>query len=120
MPREKGPSRSTSSGGVVFFEPGRARKDLIRDVALEWFRIQPREARAAAKQLNELYKAQYNKRTGGWRNTDAGGYTKIRMPTTLFQLMRRIVDPKWGDDDKDLIELAREFPDMIPTNLRKL
>jgi hypothetical protein len=118
MPREKRASDRESSGGLIIFEPGRARKDLIKEVALAWFEIQPREARAAAEQLRELHKHQYNKRTGGWRNTDEYGFTKIRLPATLMQLLRRIVDPKWGDDDKDLIELCRMFPDMIPSNLR--
>jgi len=119
MPLEKRHGSPELCTGITIFEPGRARKDKIRAVAEAWFEVQPAEARAAAKQLNGLYKQQYNNRTGGWRNTDVHGFTKIRMPTTLMFLLRNLVDKHWGEDDKDMIELSREFPDMIPSNFRK-
>lgn len=95
----------------------RAKRELIREIAAAWIAVSPVEAKEAAQQLKKLYASQYRK-NGGYRKgvRDQYGYVKVRIPSTLFHLLRKFI-PGFLDDDADLRMLCREFPDLIPCNI---
>lgn len=91
--------------------------DLVREIVLAWYEVCPVEAKEAAQQLQRMQQNQYNK-NGGYRKgqVDQYGYVKVRLPQTLFQLLRRFM-PGFLDDDADVQLLCKEFPKLVPCNL---
>jgi hypothetical protein len=106
------------------FNPGilikqAAKRQLVKEVMLEWYRQKPKQAKEIIKFIQECTFQDYNPTTGAWRGEgDDLGYCKVRFPQELFLHLRAVI-PGWGDDDADLKDFFREFPDMIPKNLKR-
>jgi hypothetical protein len=99
---------------VTFFEPGRARKDIIKEVVLAWYEVDPVTARQIADDLTELRKAQINK-SGKWKGGD--GFIKGRFPADLVLSMKKFL-PDFGTDE-DLLYASEEFPRLFPVNMSR-
>jgi hypothetical protein len=81
---------------IFFHEKDRARNDLIKEVVMAWYQVDP-----------------VNK--GWWKSKN--GYVAYRMPGDLFHSLRAVI-PNWGDDDKDLQYLCEEYPDLFGNKRR--
>lgn len=98
---------------------GAARRNIIRDVLQQWYRMDPKEAKAAIKMIKEQTAADVHS-SGKYRDRDGDkveGQCKYRFPATLFWALRRIW-PEWGDDEQDVKDLIRDFPDLMPREMR--
>jgi hypothetical protein len=93
-----------------------ARHEIYREVLEEWLRRSPGQARETIRYIKEV--TAQDVRDGKWQATDAGAQLQIRFPSDLFFLLRACI-PGWGDDNADLKEFLREFPDLIPAAMRK-
>jgi hypothetical protein len=98
---------------IFFHEKDRARNDLIKEVVMAWYQVDPGQAHMFAKYLKEITKAELNK--GWWKSKN--GYVAYRMPGDLFHSLRAVI-PNWGDDDKDLQYLCEEYPDLFGNKRR--
>ncbi len=89
------------------------RADVIREVCLAWMEVSPGQAKLFKTYVDEVTAGQY-KKSGAWRKRD-GGYFAHSLPADLWHSLRRIL-PDFGNDDKDIRTLCREFPDIFKSN----
>jgi hypothetical protein len=95
-----------------------AKRELVRAVLEEWHAHDPAGAKEIVRFIREVTAQDCNQDTGGWAVEDAEGYLKIRFPQDLLLALRAVI-PDWGDDDADLKDFFKEFPDMAPRKMRK-
>lgn len=91
---------------VTILVKGKAKRDLIREVAQAWIEKSPAMAREMADYLQEITHLERAKCEG--RQT----FVKVRVPQELFFTLRYFL-PDFGDNDKDIEILAEEFPRLV-------
>lgn len=103
---------------VTIHQPGRARREAIRDFVQYWIKRFPGRAHALSRALKELKANQYNTKTGAWR-ADENGHIRMRFPMEVWYgarayLVAQGIEPPFGDDDSDITLVCEEFPDFAP------
>jgi hypothetical protein len=99
------------------------RTELILETVIQWIRAEPEAARTFAIEQKEAKQRQRHA-SGAWRGTKLG-YVKYRIPQNLLDCIRVVfhhygVQEIFGQDDKDMRLLMREFPELFGhTNIYK-
>lgn len=97
-----------------------ARHEIYKECVHEWFSRDPGQAQETVRFIREV--TAQDLRDGKWENDDgAAVQLSVRFPSDLFFILRQALPgpPPWGDDDRDMRDFLREFPDLIPPAMQK-